>query len=34
MKTTIELEQKHKDIAKEKGLNLSGFVRRKLEELE
>lgn len=34
MKTTIQLDEKHKEIADKHGLNLSKFVRRKLEELE
>jgi len=34
MKTTIEIEEKHKKIAEEKGLNLSKFVRKQLEGLE
>lgn len=34
MKTTIELEEKHKEIAEDHGLNLSKFVRKKLEGLE
>jgi len=34
MKTTIEIDEKHKEIAEENGLNLSKFVRKKLEALE
>lgn len=34
MKTTIEIDKHHKEIAEKKGLNLSKFVRKKLEELE
>lgn len=34
MKTTVELDQKHKDIAERNGLNLSKFLRKQLERLD
>lgn len=34
MKTTIELDERHKEIADDNGLNLSKFVRKELEKLD
>jgi len=34
MKTTIELDKRHKEIAENNGLNLSKFVRKQLEGLQ